>query len=47
MHKSTNIQNDPEASLEFKPEFIREVQESSNCIKKGGKTIPLKQFATP
>ena len=36
---------DPDAGLEFKPEFVREVQQSSDYVKNGGKTIPLKQFA--
>jgi len=36
--------DDPDAGLEFKPEFVREVQESFSYVKHGGKTIPLKQF---
>jgi hypothetical protein len=39
------MRNDPDAGLEFKPEFVREVQESFNYVKGGGKTVPLKQFA--
>lgn len=35
---------DPDEGLEFKPEFVREVQESLSYVKQGGKTTPLKQF---
>ena len=35
---------DPDAGLKFKPEFVREVQESFSYVKQGGKTTPLKQF---
>ena len=38
------ILDDPDAGLEFKPEFVREVQESCSYVKQGGKTIPLEQF---
>jgi len=41
----SEILDDPDAGLEFKPEFVREVQESLSYVKHGGKTIPLKQFA--
>jgi len=38
------ILDDPDAGLEFNPEFVREVQESFRHVKQGGKTIPLEQF---
>jgi hypothetical protein len=36
--------DDPEDNAEFKPEFVRETQESLNYVKQGGKTTSLKEF---
>lgn len=43
--KIKELLSDPDAGLELRPEFVREVQESLSSVKKGGKTTALKQYA--